>query len=582
MPPSTGQTQNLADGSVEAVHALVRSVAGVPLPKGSAAPPDSDVMKKLTAKLSELVGEDAANAFASSYNNPAQRLNEEGLPIVEITEPIANNDTFNETSGTSLDDDELTPLSMLSPQERARRKCEQERIFDLLEEEERLEQAIIDADESLERKERMEKKGAAKTSLDSMRAQKEMQRKMGKALLNTLGGDKSTKPTEPPKPAVVASTSSKKVSFAEDPTTEGTAGDSSTISLARLQKLDRPSLISQLSKNTPMKAEVVERGIRGSQPLAPSIAEEDSDDESVQSGVSETGMHHQDDSFRSSEVEDSEDDDDAHGAPLLEDEEYDIDTAQHNREIALAYYAKRETVGAVAREALEQLEGDEPRDPELVKDSKPSVSRFGAARMASAYGASVPLQSLPTVIPESSIKTLQSAIRLGKIDDDGRLISATGESSDEETNAVVSEVLDLIKTGKAVNVGPQESTVHSTVVPPWRRSKQDDKSSTDESVNDKIKSAFNRLEISEAKPPRPPKGATPTRVAQPSTKVAPVYNPLIVDSPSYPPQVSSRPQRPPMVMSSKVLETEKRAAPSPQSTESAPKKISRFMRERTE
>lgn len=289
-------------------------------------------------------------------------MNEEGLPIVEITEPIANNDTFNETSGTSLDDDELTPLSMLSPQERARRKREQERIFDLLEEEERLEQARIDAAESIERKERMEKKGAAKTSLDSMRAQKEMQRKMGKALLNTLGYDKPTKPTEPPKPAAAASTSSKKVSFAEDPSTEDTyAGDSSTISLARLQKLDRPNLISQLSKNTPMKTEVVERGIRGSQPIAPNVVEEDSDDESVQSEVSETGMHHQDDSSRSSEAEDSEDDDDARGAPRLEDEEYDIDTAQHNREIALAYYAKRETVGAAAREAIEQLEGDEPR-----------------------------------------------------------------------------------------------------------------------------------------------------------------------------------------------------------------------------
>ncbi|KDQ33384.1 hypothetical protein PLEOSDRAFT_1095416 [Pleurotus ostreatus PC15] len=569
MPPSTGQTQNLADGSVE---------------EGSAAPPDSDVMKKLTAKLSELVGEDAAKAFASSYDNPAQRLNEEGLPIVEITEPIANSDTFNETSGTSLDDDELTPLSMLSPQERARRKREQERIFDLLEEEERLEQARIDAAESMEREERMEKKGAAKTSLHSMRAQKEMQRKMGKALLNTLGDVKSTKPTEPAKPSAAASTSSKKVSFAEDPTTEGTyAGDSSTISLARLQKLDRPNLISQSSKNTPMKAEVVERGVRGSQPIAPSIAEEDSDDESVQSEVSESGMHHQDDSSRSSEVEDSEDDEDAHGAPQLEDEEYDIDTAQHNREIALAYYAKRETVGAAAREAIEQLEGDEPRDPELAKDSKPSVSRFGAAKMASAYGASAPSQSLPTVIPESSIKTVQSAIRLGKLDDDGRLISATGESSDEETNAIVSEVLDLIKTGKAVNVGPQGSTVHSTVVPPSRRSKQDAKPSTDGSVNDKVITAFNRLEISDAKPPRPPKSATPTRVAQPSTsKVAPpAYNPLIVDSPSYPPQVLSRPQRPPTVMSSKVLETEKRAA-SPQSTESAPKKVSRFMRERTE
>ncbi|KAG5221159.1 Glycosyltransferase Family protein [Salix suchowensis] len=429
-------------------------------------------MKKLTAKLSELVGEDAANAFASSYNNPAQ--------------------------------------------ERARRKCEQERIFDLLEEEERLEQAIIDADESLERKEQ----GNAKE--DGQGAAEHLGRRQ---VNETYGAPKAR---------------CRRINqFEEEHTYEGGGRG---------------------ARNTWISAS------------RPSIAEEDSDDESVQSGVSETGMHHQDDSFRSSEVEDSEDDDDAHGAPLLEDEEYDIDTAQHNREIALAYYAKRETVGAVAREALEQLEGDEPRDPELVKDSKPSVSRFGAARMASAYGASVPLQSLPTVIPESSIKTVQSAIRLGKIDDDGRLISATGESSDEETNAVVSEVLDLIKTGKAVNVGPQESTVHSTVVPPWRRSKQDDKSSTDESVNDKVKSAFNRLEISEAKPPRPPKGATPTRVAQPSTKVAPVYNPLIVDSPSYPPQVSSRPQRPPMVMSSKVLETEKRAAPRHNQPKAHPRK----------
>lgn len=255
---------------------------------------------------------------------------------------------------------------MLSPQERARRKREQERIFDLLEEEERLEQARIDAAESMERKERLEKKNTAHASLDSMRAQKEMQRKMGKALLNTLGDDKSTstKLTEPPRAVIPASISSKKVSFAEDPSeSEDTyTGDASTISLARLQKFDRPNLISQLSKNTPMKAEVVERGIRGSQPIAPNIVEEDSDDESVQSEVSETGMHHADDSSRSSEAnQDSEDEDGVHGAPQLEDEEYDIDTAQHNREIALAYYAKRETVGATTREAIELLDDDEPR-----------------------------------------------------------------------------------------------------------------------------------------------------------------------------------------------------------------------------
>lgn len=219
----------------------------------------------------------------------------------------------------------------------------------------------------------------------------------------------------------------------------------------------------------------------------------------------------------------------------------------------------------------------------MVKDPKPTVSRFGASKMASAYGTSVPSQSLPTVIPESSIKTVQSAIRLGKLDDEGRLVNGTGESSDEETNAVVSEVLNLIKTGKAVNIGPQESTVHSTVVPPSRRSKQADRTSPDESVNDKVISAFNRLDISEAKPPRFPKGAAPTKVAQPSTKLAPSSsNPLIVDSPSYPPQVSSRPRRPPMVMSSKVIESEKRGAPSPQPTESATKKFSRFMRERAE
>ncbi len=219
----------------------------------------------------------------------------------------------------------------------------------------------------------------------------------------------------------------------------------------------------------------------------------------------------------------------------------------------------------------------------MAKDSKPTVSRFGASKMASAYGTSVPSQSLPTVIPGSSIKAVQSAIRLGKLDDDGRLVSGTGESSDEETNAVVSEVLDLIKTGQAVNIGPEESTIHSTVVPPSRRPKQVDETQTgDSTVNERVISAFNRLDISEAKPPRSPKSAISARVAQPPTKVAPsASNSLIVDSPSYPPQVSSRPQRPPMVMSSKVLETEKRASPSLQSTDNAPRKISRFMRERT-
>ena len=71
-----------------------------------------------------------------------QLVNEEGLPIIDINEPVTAADfAFRPDPSSTFDDPDVLPLWTLSPEERARRKAERERILDLLEEEESAQEA---------------------------------------------------------------------------------------------------------------------------------------------------------------------------------------------------------------------------------------------------------------------------------------------------------------------------------------------------------------------------------------------------------------------------------------------------------
>jgi len=90
--------------------------------------------------------------------------------------------------------------------------------------------------------------------------------------------------------------------------------------------------------------------------------------------------------------------------------------------------------------------------------SKPLVSRFKANRIASAYGIPTGTKALTStadsLLPESSARTVQRAIRSGRIDDDNHLVGGDRDSDSEVEMEGLQETLELLKKGEVYNLGP--------------------------------------------------------------------------------------------------------------------------------
>jgi hypothetical protein len=194
-------------------------------------------------------------------------LNDEGLPIIDITEPAVDiSDVY--SPAASFHEPDLIPESSLSASEREQRRRTREHILAMLEEEERLQ---------FERDEAKEK--GKPDGLSAMR---------------------------------------------------GSQTTGSSIDHGR----------------HPMKMHVVERHPASYQSSSQLQPEGDSDDEPFSTTSSTPGelrnMPHE------SHTSDSDDESDE---GLLE-EEFDWDSAQHQREVALEYYKKRHAIGAEAARAM--------------------------------------------------------------------------------------------------------------------------------------------------------------------------------------------------------------------------------------
>jgi hypothetical protein len=98
--------------------------------------------------------------------------------------------------------------------------------------------------------------------------------------------------------------------------------------------------------------------------------------------------------------------------------------------------------------------------------AKPAISQFRANRIASAYNTSTPSSTSlgASVLPASSTRTLQQAIRAGKLDSDGRLVGGEADSASEDEEPGLQEVLDLLKKGEVYNIGPDGKYLHT--IPP--------------------------------------------------------------------------------------------------------------------
>ncbi|KAJ7744983.1 hypothetical protein DFH07DRAFT_834089 [Mycena maculata] len=461
-----GKTRNLSDGSAQALQALLHSLTPDSAIEGGGKL-SSEAAQKLSEKLTELVGDDGENS--QKRNEQGQLLNEDGLPIIDITEPIQVSDI--PSNPLFLDEDAPTPLTRLPLSEQERRRRERDRILDLLEEEEQREQA---KEEELSQEQRREvlrkRKQATQDEIARLKAAKDMQKKMGKALLKGLSSP--TIPDQPSKsePAAeaqeVAPALQKSVKFTDTPAEVESSGsredktiDWGDVIPGRLRPNSGRSLMSDAQIDAhPMKMQVVER-IPGKPKLE--APQRDSDDESEPPD--------------SPTVADS-DEEGGFGSDEELAEEVDLDFARHQREIVLEYHEKRAKMAGTISNAMKSYSHQENDvSPKTAEESlthssrKPAISHFQANRLAASYNTTTPSShSLgANVIPTSSARTLQRAIRLGKLDSDNRLVGGDdGESaSEEENDPAMQDIMDLLKKGEVYNLGADGNLIR-TVPPP--------------------------------------------------------------------------------------------------------------------
>ncbi|KAF9000922.1 hypothetical protein BDZ89DRAFT_1170234 [Hymenopellis radicata] len=451
--------KNLAEGGSEAFRALLNSI--VPDTDKNLSP---EAIQRLSQKVSDLVGgEEQAQNILNGIQG-GELVNEDGLPIVDISEQATDEPSQNE----ALEDSELIHPSKLSPAQLEVRRRERDRILALLEAEEEEEERRQDEDESERKREALAKRQeVARMEAERLAAAKAMQKKMGKALLKGLGESrpKETESKATPKDAEPSNVMSKppgpqkSVSFVEPSEPSVKQKESSVdwgdVSQGRLISSKRPTLLSQLKtdETLPMKLSVVERipGVPEPPSLPPPSHSQDyidSDDESDFKPPS------------------SDDDDSEVDADDEVEDGTDFDYAEHQREIALDYHSKRAKIGQEVAQAMRSHSHAEDVDDMPIPPTRSSLSRFKSERLASSYNAASPStsQSLGTaaVLPASGAETLRSAIRMGKLDEENRLVA--GEESDGSDNEL-QEIFDLIKKGEIYNAGPFGPPVKQTTQP---------------------------------------------------------------------------------------------------------------------
>jgi hypothetical protein len=439
-----------------------------------------------------------------------QFVNEEGLPIIEITEPIPQSQSEKDDNQQQsiIHDVPLIRLSSLPSRARENLRRHSDRILDALEEEERQEN---ERQKRVEREEREEilRKRKQEAGNEEVRLQKakELQKKMGKALLRDMDyleeeadsrresrpatheGSQSVADTDVHKKTVTFVESSDSVSNASKP-------DWGDVTAAVLRGGQRPTLLRSFRPDSnPVKLNVVERKPAAPASTAPnrptpfSQSTKDSDDESEPEDnqlnpPSDDGGESDE---LAEELPDSEEDD----GEFEFENEYDLGYAQHQRQIALEYYNKRNTIGQDAamatmnhfheeenvsrqlyHDSLDSPSSDQEPTPEVAapnNQSKPSVSHFKANRIASAYRAATranPSTSIgESVLPESTARTIQHAIHSGRIDDDNRLVGGDHESDSEIEAEGLQETLELLRKGEVYNLGPDGHYLYASPQP---------------------------------------------------------------------------------------------------------------------
>lgn len=370
--------------------------------------------------------------------------------------------------------------------------------MDFLEEEERIQEETDDAVARERLMAEMEKrKAAAKAEVESLKQAKELQKKMGRALVRNIMETKEKVENEKVKweeedklrAKVKSLKPAKSVTFApvddsvDSPLApendKGEVVDWGDVGIGRLRPKASPGLKAQMAKQTVMKMTVVERqpaSLRSPPPFtnedeAPGDSDDESDSELSQDGEG-VGSQHDD----SAGTDSTAHEDDEHE----EWDEEELDYARLQREIALSYHEKRKNLGVDTRIAMNAHidEGDEWDQPvsficntdlillkPILQDvpieatlssppPKPLVSKFMASQKSSTKAS----HSLGhSAVPASQLSAIRKAVKLGKLEGDQLVGGGEGDSDDEpiEIDPRMQEVLELLKKGDVTNIGPQ-------------------------------------------------------------------------------------------------------------------------------
>ncbi|KAL5490394.1 hypothetical protein ACEPAI_5227 [Sanghuangporus weigelae] len=467
--------KNLSDSRKQALQALISSLT----------PNDLSQEKRLSEEQVDVLSERLNHILGNVEDGPEVRrngkgeiLNEEGLPIIDVTEPLGDESHTFQSPEAFLSEHDPPPLSTMSERDREQIRIRRDRILDILEEEERRE-----SERDLERECKRQLEEVAQMDAESKAAAREMQKKMGKALLKNLAAQREKEEeegkkvqeatsTDPPSQNRSATCKKKKsVSFAnvpevdeEKPKPPVAWGD---VSVAKLKSgVPKARLKSGTMNSQPMKFEVVER-IPGVEQKP--VQERDSDDESNgdaqdygSNGDTEKGIVHPFDYGYGSDEHTKHSDD-------SDEDDFDFSQASVQREVALEYIRLRERVGAGARQAMTshthepENEWDHPKVPlEASLASKPSengVSRFKAERQASLVGSGDTSVSLgASLLPEGRSSTLQKAVHTGKLVN-GQLTSGEGSDSEleEGERENVKRMIEALKQGVTIDDPPMSA-----------------------------------------------------------------------------------------------------------------------------
>jgi len=310
-------------------------------------------------------------------------VNEEGLPIVDISEPMDDLDTPSLTAATDYEEEDQLPrkFSQLSAEARNFERQRRDKILQLLEEEERreeersLEEARVEHERQRQRtQEEMQKRMLNQGfELEKRRKAREIEKKMAKALVGGFGESEVT-------PSITTGQGKKKsVSFAEPPSGDGEhpSADSkvpgSSWGAAVAGRVPDPRAASGqplkfevVEKRPPMMSKVQETAFPSDPPQVASPSSSSSPESSRPTQRDRPSFaNNPKDSDDESDMDDSSDS----TATLASEDEDAIFSAQHHRVLALEYHRRREAL-ATSAESL-SLE-----DKDFLEKTKPNYDNW--------------------------------------------------------------------------------------------------------------------------------------------------------------------------------------------------------------